>query len=203
MQLISDVSLHIFKYLPITDIYSLGLVNKELYKGYTNELNWKNILNRDFIDDYHSIEKTNYETYKYFNGVKKIGIAFKLNKTNKKIVNLEILNLHNNKLQSLPPEIGLMANLQTLDLSYNQLQFLPAEIGSLVNLQYLSLNNNQLQSLPSEIGLLVNLQKLHLNDNQLQSLPAEIGSLVNLQKLYLDNHLHIQGKQLLSDVTIY
>lgn len=39
MQSFTDIVLHIFKYLPLNDIYSLGQINKEFHKGYINELN--------------------------------------------------------------------------------------------------------------------------------------------------------------------
>ena len=56
--------------------------------------------------------------------------------------------LYNNKLQSLPKEIGRLINLQRLDLSYNELQSLPKEIGQLINLQFLNLNDNKLLTIP-------------------------------------------------------
>ena len=74
-------------------------------------------------------------------------------------VNLQVLNLSNNQLQSLPAEIGNLHNLQKLDLSNNQLQSLAAEIGNLCNLKELNLSNNQLQTLPAKIGNLHNLKK--------------------------------------------
>ena len=50
-------------------------------------------------------------------------------------INLKKLSLQDNKLQSLPTEIGNLRNLQQLYLSNNQIQSLPAEIGNLINLQ--------------------------------------------------------------------
>ncbi|MEH2290733.1 MAG: leucine-rich repeat domain-containing protein, partial [Nostoc sp.] len=44
-----------------------------------------------------------------------------------------------------------------LNLSNNQLSSLPPEISQLSNLTWLSLNNNQLSSLPPEISQLSNL----------------------------------------------
>ncbi|WP_080502633.1 leucine-rich repeat domain-containing protein [Neochlamydia sp. EPS4] len=99
--------------------------------------------------------------------------------------NLTSLNLSNEGLTYLPPEIGQLSQLQTLDLRGNQLTALPTEIGQLSQLQRLDLSQNQLTSLPAEIGQLSQLRALHLNQNKLTALPAEIWQLPELQTLYL------------------
>ncbi|MGF2038254.1 MAG: COR domain-containing protein [Nostoc sp. CmiVER01] len=101
------------------------------------------------------------------------------------LTNLRFLYLGSNQLSSLPPEIGQLTNLQFLYLGSNQLSSLPPEIGQLTNLQTLDLDSNQLSSLPPEIGQLTNLQSLDLGSNQLSSLPPEIVQLTNLQILDL------------------
>ncbi|MCZ2126610.1 MAG: GTP-binding protein, partial [Anaerolineales bacterium] len=106
------------------------------------------------------------------------------------LTNLTRLKLHKNKLASLPPEIGALTNLMTLSLSVNQFASLPPEIGALKNLTALDLSFNQLASLLSEIGALTNLTELDLYNNCLASLPSEIGALKNLTRLILwDNQL--------------
>ena len=80
--------------------------------------------------------------------------------------------------------------LQELDLSDNALSALPPEIWNLTTLQLLYLSNNQLSELPPEIGNLALLQRLSLSGNQLSELPPEIGHLTALRGLYLyDNPL--------------
>jgi internalin A len=101
---------------------------------------------------------------------------------------LERLILNGNDLSSLPPEIARLSKLEGLFLHENQLNSLPPEIGTLLHLQVLTLNNNLLDSLPSEIGNLRNLERLNLANNQFTSLPPEIGTLGNLQRLDLSTN---------------
>ena len=54
---------------------------------------------------------------------------------------LQLIDCSNNKLSSLPAEIGNLINLKALDLTGNKLISLPAEIGNLINLQILNLFN--------------------------------------------------------------
>jgi len=100
---------------------------------------------------------------------------------------IQILDLSNTSLESLPPEIGLLTNLIRLDLSNTQLESLPPEIGKLTNLTRLDLSNTKLENLPPEIRKLTNLASLNLYNTQLESLPPEIGQLTNLTRLDLSS----------------
>jgi Leucine-rich repeat (LRR) protein len=85
----------------------------------------------------------------------------------------------------LPDSIGNLINLQVLNLANNNLESLPDSIGNLINLQYLYLSNNKFSTLPDSIGNLINLQELYLHINKFSSLPDSIANLINLKKLYL------------------
>jgi len=78
------------------------------------------------------------------------------------------LYLNNNRLRSIPAEIGKLRQLRFLDLSINELASLPPSMGMLANLQELLLFDNQLQILPSEIGNLYQCQMIGLEGNPLQ-----------------------------------
>jgi hypothetical protein len=77
--------------------------------------------------------------------------------------NLVELNLCENELTSLPPQIKGLSMLVSLLLNRNQLKELPDEIGELRYLLILEVGMNKLKKLPRSIGNLTNLDKVHLN----------------------------------------
>ncbi len=101
------------------------------------------------------------------------------------LANLQNLDLSRNQLTTLPPQLAQLTNLQKLDLWGNELTTLPPELAQLTNLQNLDLWGNELTTLPPELAQLTNLQSLDLSHNQLTTLPPEIAQLANLQKLDL------------------
>uniref|UniRef100_A0A8D0AGY0 Leucine-rich repeat-containing protein 40 n=1 Tax=Sander lucioperca TaxID=283035 RepID=A0A8D0AGY0_SANLU len=98
------------------------------------------------------------------------------------------LDLHDNKLSSLPSALGELQELQQLRLSNNQLRSLPVELCSLKKLSSLTLQQNLQESLPEELGQLQNLTQLDLSNNHLKILPSSLGCLTCLQKLNLSNN---------------
>lgn len=101
---------------------------------------------------------------------------------------MRVLDLEENRIESLPSEIGLLRDLQRLILQSNQLTALPRTIGHLTNLTYLSIGENNLQFLPEEIGTLEKLESLYINDNQnLVKLPYELALCQNLQIMSIEN----------------
>lgn len=93
------------------------------------------------------------------------------------------LDLQNNGMKKLPPEIGRFRNLQYLNVSRNQLSELPREISNLTRLQVLNASGNQIDILPPELSRLQSLKQLNLATNLLKKLPPEIGKLTRLEFL--------------------
>ncbi|XP_034733122.1 leucine-rich repeat-containing protein 28, partial [Etheostoma cragini] len=106
-----------------------------------------------------------------------------------KLPNLIELYLHSNNIVIIPEAIGDLARLQSLDLSNNALQFLCPEIGRLRSLRHLRLSNNQLKCLPQEIGDLQDLETVDVSRNQLCSLPHRLHRCTSLQNLTADHNL--------------
>ncbi len=111
------------------------------------------------------------------------------------LTKLTHLILEGNQLTALPDSIGNLSNLTILDLKDNQLAVLPETIGNLTKLTSLDLKQNRLTTLPESIGNLTKLTHLILEGNQLTALPDSIGNLSNLTILDLkDNHLAVLPK---------
>jgi leucine-rich repeat protein SHOC2 len=104
------------------------------------------------------------------------------------LTKLVILDLSENDLKEIPPEISQLKELNYLDITGNNIKELPEEIGSLNKLSYLSagsLEAVRLEKLPTEIGQLTNLKKLDLRFCSLNKLPKELGNLHQLTELDL------------------
>jgi hypothetical protein len=120
---------------------------------------------------------------------------------------LEILNLSDNKLRSLPADLGRLHKLKIIFLSNNDFEEVPEVLADCPNLsmvgfksnkirvlgenilplgvRWLILTDNQLERLPKSIGRLEKLQKLMLAGNQLRSLPDEMAACQNLELIRL------------------
>lgn len=95
---------------------------------------------------------------------------------------LRRLLLAGNLVEELPPQIKALRLLSELDLSGNRLEKLPSELFSCLGLQTLNVAHNSLRSLPGAISALGQLCRLDLRTNSLEGLPAELGHCTQLQK---------------------
>ncbi|XP_054145494.1 leucine-rich repeat and calponin homology domain-containing protein 2 isoform X2 [Melozone crissalis] len=100
---------------------------------------------------------------------------------------LKVLVVSNNKLVSIPEEIGKLRDLMELDISCNELQVLPQQIGKLQSLRELNIRRNNLHMLPDELGDLP-LVKLDFSCNKITEIPICYRKLRHLQVIVLDNN---------------
>jgi hypothetical protein len=144
-------------------------------------------------------------------GIKRLDLAANLTEFPIEIFNLadslEILNLSDNHLRSLPADLGRLTKLKVIFLSNNDFEEVPEVLADCPNLsmvgfksnkirvlgknvlplgtRWLILTDNKLAELPRSIGQLQGLQKLMLAGNQLRSLPDEMAACQNLELIRL------------------
>lgn len=74
--------------------------------------------------------------------------------------NVALLQLHDNAIESLPPEFGMLKNLSNVSLNHNKLTVLPKEFYKLTELRWLSIAHNNLEKIEPDFGDLVMLNFL-------------------------------------------
>jgi hypothetical protein len=97
---------------------------------------------------------------------------------------LEILDLSNNQLSSLPDEITQLSKLRIIFASNNQFETLPEILGQCKNLQMVGFKANKISQVPAN-ALPMKLRWLILTDNRIKTLPDTLGERPLLQKLAL------------------
>ncbi|KAM4627833.1 DISP complex protein LRCH3 isoform 5-T5 [Polymixia lowei] len=100
---------------------------------------------------------------------------------------LKVLIACNNKLVSLPEELGQLRHLTELDVSCNEIQTLPSQVGQLETLRDLNIRRNHLVRLPPELSELP-LVRLDFSCNKVTSIPVCYRRLAHLQSIILDNN---------------
>ncbi|CAK9097355.1 Leucine-rich repeat-containing protein 1 (LANO adapter protein) (LAP and no PDZ protein) [Durusdinium trenchii] len=104
-----------------------------------------------------------------------------------RMVNLKELYLGNNRLRSLPKQLGKM-HLKKLALGSNRFKTFPSNPVRQLPAEELMLQHNHLSEIPAGIQRLKRLRRLNLVANQLESVPEEIGKLKSLQAMMLDDN---------------
>ncbi|XP_006837698.1 PREDICTED: leucine-rich repeat and calponin homology domain-containing protein 1 isoform X3 [Chrysochloris asiatica] len=100
---------------------------------------------------------------------------------------LKVLIASNNKLVSLPEEIGQLKQLMELDVSCNEITALPQQIGQLKSLRELNVRRNYLKVLPQELVDLP-LVKFDFSGNKVLAIPICFREMKQLQVLLLENN---------------
>ncbi|NXG55153.1 LRCH3 protein, partial [Hemiprocne comata] len=100
---------------------------------------------------------------------------------------LKVLIVSNNKLVSIPEEIGQLRQLTELDVSCNEIQTIPPQIGNLEFLRDLNVRRNNLVCLPEELAELP-LIRLDFSCNKITTIPVCYRNLRHLQTIMLENN---------------
>eukprot|EP01132_Coremiostelium_polycephalum_P000644 gene644-797_t len=119
-------------------------------------------------------------------------------KTNTKEINLKEFNLkqlpivmrslkifwiNNNKISTVPDEIGLLSELEDFQIDGNQVSKINKVFFELKKITELSMSRNHLKEIPSDLGVLASLRTLSLEKNELIALPACLSTLNQLKTL--------------------
>ena len=118
---------------------------------------------------------------------------------------LEMLDLHNNSLHSLPMGLRRLERLTTLNLAHNKVENSALEvISQIASLKDLKLGHNALLgTLPTSICGLRHLETLELQANRLLGLPESLRKLVSLKVLNVSgNQLTVLPVEALQDLSL-
>lgn len=102
------------------------------------------------------------------------------------LATIKVLDIHDNKLTSLPDDLGQLLSLQVLNVEKNQIKQLPDTIGDLRHLQTLNVKANCLTVIPVSVGRMSSLRTLDLSENSIRELPKELACARTLESLILD-----------------
>ncbi len=97
---------------------------------------------------------------------------------------LEVLDLTNNKLDSLPDDLDRLKKLRILFLSENNFEEIPEVLAKCRSLTMIGFKANKISSVGENV-LPLETQWLILTDNKIEKLPDSIGDLKKLQKCML------------------
>jgi len=102
---------------------------------------------------------------------------------------LKKLTLRRNQFKEFPVAIlALTSCLQMLDISDNQIELLPPEISAMDGLEELHLDQNRLIMLPDEISQMKRMRMIYMRNNQLQILPKGLLKDTPVDKMQLEGN---------------
>lgn len=110
---------------------------------------------------------------------------------------LQILDLSDGNLTTLPDSIKKLHKLRVIFLSNNEFETIPMSLSECKNLEMIGLKSCKIRTIPDNV-FPAGLRGLTLTDNKIEKLPSSIGSYKNLQKLMLaGNALEVLPEELL------
>lgn len=113
-------------------------------------------------------------------------IISRIEKSNGPILNLSSIGLTDDDLSIIAPiMVAKLPDLQMLNLSDNKLSTLPSKIKDFKSLRALRINKNQFSKIPRVIEELTKLVGLNANNNQISEVSDKVMNLPELERLVL------------------
>jgi Protein tyrosine and serine/threonine kinase/Leucine rich repeat len=135
-----------------------------------------------------SIEKLDLLRSGQLAGTKRLALACGLTRFPSEILeladSLEVLDLSNNHLKSLPDDFGRLKNLKAAFFMGNAFEEIPEILAQCPQLKILGFKSNRIRDISNQ-ALSPNLRWLILTHNRIDALPPAIGNLNKLKKLML------------------
>jgi hypothetical protein len=100
------------------------------------------------------------------------------------------LYVNNNRLQTLPDEIGALDNVEFFYCEFNQLSTLPRTLADMDGLIAMYFTGNRFTGIPAFVFGMSRLTKLQFSKNQITELPSDIGRMKELR------HFSIAGNRI-------
>ena len=112
------------------------------------------------------------------------------------MVDLRVLALSKNRIQTVPVLIKELRSLEVLLLDRNAITSIPSEIGDLESLVELDVSYNQITSLPDEICGMESLRFIRIQENpRIRDLPKSMMNLRRLRYIQCDEALRADFTQ--------
>ncbi|KAG0132059.1 hypothetical protein HOY82DRAFT_538973 [Tuber indicum] len=120
----------------------------------------------------------------------KNGLEGELDPSISRLTNLEILELQENRLESLPSSLGQLSKLHILNISHNIIQSIPFVSLLGCQLHELTASNNKLRGtlFPHGVTRLDSLHLLDIRNNHISNFSEDVIVLPSLQQLFATNN---------------
>ena len=107
-----------------------------------------------------------------------------------KLKKVEALDVSNNHVTHVPPQICKLSRLEELRMASNDIHVLPNDLLKLQSLTLLDINDNKVKALPFPVSRWANLTNLNIAGNFIRELPQDLDKLTKLTELrYMFNTL--------------
>ncbi|MFV0379769.1 MAG: leucine-rich repeat domain-containing protein [Anaerorhabdus sp.] len=182
------------------DIVLAEIIAKEMSKKNNSKIDVNTILTDDMINSLYHLSFYMYPesvNLKSLEGIEYLSSCTRVDLYNTKITNIDVVTkvsqlselrlVSNQKLESIPENLGDNSKLRVLEINNNDLiKSIPDSINNLKKMVFLTISDNDLiTEVPDSLGNLEQLILLKISQSKITKLPEDIGKLKKLETLDL------------------